>query len=168
MLVCKELEIKEEDFLNNIQSFSGASNRLELIKKTNNSAIYKDFAHSPSKLMATIKAMKYQFKNRQLIACMELHTFSSLNSKFLEQYNGTMQEADQAIVYFSKEAIEHKGLKPINEKNIKESFNKKNLKVFSSSKKLENHLKSINLSDKNLLMMSSGNFNNLNYDEIHE
>jgi len=168
MLVCKELEIKEEDFLNNIQSFSGASNRLELIKKTNNSSIYKDFAHSPSKLMATIKAMKYQFKNRQLIACMELHTFSSLNSKFLEQYNGTMQEADQAIVYFSKEAIEHKGLKPINEKNIKESFNKKNLKVFSSSKKLENHLKSINLSDKNLLMMSSGNFNNLNYDEIHE
>jgi len=168
MLVCKELEIKEEDFLNNIQSFSGASNRLELIKKTNNSSIYKDFAHSPSKLMATIKAMKYQFKNRQLIACMELHTFSSLNSKFLEQYNGTMQEADQAIVYFSKEAIEHKGLKPINEKKIKESFNKKNLKVFSSSKKLENHLKSINLSDKNLLMMSSGNFNNLNYDEIHK
>ena len=168
MLVCKELEIKEEDFLNNIQSFSGASNRLELIKKTNNSSIYKDFAHSPSKLMATIKAMKYQFKNRQLIACMELHTFSSLNSKFLEQYNGTMQEADQAIVYFSKEAIEHKGLKPINEKNIKESFNKKNLKVFSSSKKLENHLKSINLSDKNLLMMSSGNFNNLNYDEIYK
>jgi UDP-N-acetylmuramate: L-alanyl-gamma-D-glutamyl-meso-diaminopimelate ligase len=165
-LVCKELGIKEEKFLDEIQSFTGASNRLELIKESKNSAIYKDFAHSPSKLKATIKAMKYQFKNRELVACMELHTFSSLNTKFLEQYNGCMKEADIAIVYFSETAIKHKGLDLITEDQIKKSFDKKNLLVFSDSTKLKDHLKTINLENRNLLMMSSGNFNKLNYNEI--
>jgi UDP-N-acetylmuramate: L-alanyl-gamma-D-glutamyl-meso-diaminopimelate ligase len=94
MLVCKELGVKEDDFYKHIKSFSGASNRLELITQTKNSAIYKDFAHSPSKLRATINAVKSQFQNRQLIACMELHTFSSLNAKFLQQYKGCMDESD--------------------------------------------------------------------------
>ena len=165
-LVCNELGVTAKEFYQEIQSFIGASNRLEIIKKTENSAIYKDFAHSPSKLKATIKAMKSQFKNRELIACMELHTFSSLNANFLEQYNGCMEEADIAIVYFSKEAIKHKRLTPISENQVKASFRKENLIVFTDSNKLTKHLQSINLENRNLLMMSSGNFNKLDYNEI--
>jgi len=163
MLVCKELGVKKDEFYTQIKSFSGASNRLELITRTNNSAIYKDFAHSPSKLRATINAVKSQFQNRQLVACMELHTFSSLNSEFLQQYNGSMDESDIAIVFFSKEAIKLKGLIPITEEQIKKSFNKENLLIFSDSEKLKNHLQSINLENSNLLMMSSGNFSKLDY-----
>ena len=165
-LVCNELGVTAKEFYQEIQSFIGASNRLEMIKKTENSAIYKDFAHSPSKLKATIKAMKSQFKNRELIACMELHTFSSLNANFLEQYNGCMEEADIAIVYFSKEAIKHKRLTPISENQVKASFRKENLIVFTDSNKLTKYLQSINLENRNLLMMSSGNFNKLDYNEI--
>ena len=166
MLVCKELGVKEDKFYEKIKSFSGASNRLELISQTKNSAIYKDFAHSPSKLRATINAVKSQFQNRQLVACMELHTFSSLNSEFLKQYSGCMDESDIAIVFFSKEAIKHKGLTPITEEQIKISFNKENLLIFNDSEKLKIHLQSINLENKNLLMMSSGNFNKLDFNEI--
>ena len=97
---------------------------------------------------------------------MELHTFSSLNSEFLQQYNGCMDESDIAIVFFSKEAIKHKGLTPITEEQIKISFNKKNLIIFNDSEKLKIHLRSINLENKNLLMMSSGNFNKLDFNEI--
>ena len=112
-IVCNELGISNFDFYQKIASFKGASNRLELIKKTKNSAIYKDFAHSPSKLKATSSAMKKQFSNRKLVACIELHTFSSLNKEFLIQYEGSMNEPDTAIVYFNPEAVEHKKINSI-------------------------------------------------------
>ena len=110
--------------------------------------------------------MKSQFKNRELIACMELHTFSSLNANFLEQYNGCMEEADIAIVYFSKEAIKHKRLTPISENQVKASFRKENLIVFTDSNKLTKHLQSINLENRNLLMMSSGTFEEMKMDSL--
>mgnify|MGYP002012995861 FL=1 len=165
-LVCNELGISSKDFLEQIKTFNGASNRLEKIKDNNNSAIFKDFAHSPSKLKATINAVKKQFKERKLIACMELHTFSSLNKDFLKQYSNSMNEADQAIVFFSLEAIKHKGLEPIKEDEIKSAFNNKELIVISDDIILKNHLKNINLENTNLLLMSSGNFNKMNLDEI--
>ena len=165
-LVCNELGISSKDFLEQIKTFTGASNRLEKIKDNNNSAIFKDFAHSPSKLKATINAVKKQFKERKLIACMELHTFSSLNKDFLKQYSNSMNEADQAIVFFSLEAIKHKGLEPIKEDEIKSAFNNKELIVISDDVILKNHLKNINLENTNLLLMSSGNFNKMNLDEI--
>ena len=165
-LVCNELGISSKDFLEQIKTFTGASNRLEKIKDNHNSAIFKDFAHSPSKLKATINAVKKQFKERKLIACMELHTFSSLNKDFLKQYSNSMNEADQAIVFFSLEAIKHKGLEPIKEDEIKSAFNNKELIVISDDVILKNHLKNINLHNTNLLLMSSGNFNKMNLDEI--
>ena len=165
-LVCNELGISSKDFLEQIKTFNGASNRLEKIKDNNNSAIFKDFAHSPSKLKATINAVKKQFKERKLIACMELHTFSSLNKDFLKQYSNSMNEADQAIVYFSLEAIKHKGLEPIKEEEIKSAFNNKDLIVISDDIKLKTHLKNLNLENSNLLLMSSGNFNKMNLYEI--
>ena len=165
-LVCNELGISSKDFFEQIKTFNGASNRLEKIKDNNNSAIFKDFAHSPSKLKATINAVKKQFKERKLIACMELHTFSSLNKDFLKQYSNSMNEADQAIVFFSLEAIKHKGLEPIKEEEIKSAFNNKDLIVISDDIKLKTHLKNLNLENTNLLLMSSGNFNKMNFDEI--
>jgi UDP-N-acetylmuramate: L-alanyl-gamma-D-glutamyl-meso-diaminopimelate ligase len=160
-LVCNELGVSDEDFYSEIASFKGASNRLELVKKTAISALYKDFAHSPSKLNATSSAMKKQFKDRKLVACMELHTFSSLNEEFLKQYKGSMDEPDIAIIYFSPKAIAHKKLEKITKKQVYNSFGRKDLLVFIDVKELEVHLKSLNWENQNLLMMSSGTFDGI-------
>ena len=166
LLVCKELGVSDKDFLKCIATFKGASNRLELVKKTENSAIYKDFAHSPSKLKATSSSMKEQFKNRELVACMELHTFSSLNEAFLAQYKGCMDKPDTAIVYFSSEAIKHKKLPPITKEQVYNAFEREGLLVFTDSNKLVAYLKTQNWNNKNLLMMSSGNFDRLDINQI--
>jgi len=166
-LVCRELGITSFDFYNKIQTFAGASNRLELIKENKESAIYKDFAHSPSKLKATIHAMKKQFKNRKLIACMELHTFSSLNKEFINEYNDSMKLADQAIVFISDKAIKHKKLDPISEHKIKVAFNQSNITIVKDAIRLSIIINKIEMKKTNLLMMSSGNFDNLDYDKIN-
>ena len=161
LLVCKALGVSEEDFFKQIATFKGASNRLELVKKTSTSAIYKDFAHSPSKLEATSSAVKKQFPKRKLVACMELHTFSSLNEEFLEQYNGSMDKPDTAIVYFSPEAISHKQLAPITKRQVYAAFGREDLVVFTDSNKLAAYLKTQSWENKNLLMMSSGTFDGI-------
>lgn len=161
LLVCKALGVSEEDFFKQIATFKGASNRLELVKKTSTSAIYKDFAHSPSKLEATSSAVKKQFPRRKLVACMELHTFSSLNEEFLAQYNGSMDKPDTAIVYFSPEAILHKQLAPITKQQVHAAFGREDLVVFTDSNKLAAYLKTQSWENKNLLMMSSGTFDGI-------
>ena len=164
--VCLQLGISEDNFYDAIQSFGGASKRLELIKQNADTSIYKDFAHSPSKLKATIHAVKEQFPNRKLIACVELHTFSSLTKEFLKQYKNTMEEADIAIVYFNPHTIEHKKLSPISEIDIKETFGREDLFVFTDSKKIEIFLKNQEWKEKTLLMMSSGNFDGINFSSL--
>lgn len=165
-MVCNELGISNEDFYTSISSFKGAANRLELVKRGVESVIYKDFAHSPSKLKATTKAMKQQFKNRKLVACMELHTFSSLNKEFLEQYKGSMDSADVAIVYFSEKAIAHKKLEPISKQQVLDAFGTKRLVVINNSELLYDYLSSLNWTNKNLLMMSSGTFDGLPMNDL--
>jgi len=161
-LVCNELGVSNANFYKQIANFKGASMRLELVKRTNTSALYKDFAHSPSKLKATSSAMKKQFENRKLVACMELHTFSSLNDEFLAQYQGSMDTPDTAIVYFSPQAIAHKKLEPITKQQVHSAFNREDLLVFTDAKKLEDYLTTLNWNNQNLLMMSSGTFDGLN------
>ena len=165
-LVCKALGIPEEDFFEQIATFKGASNRLELVAETATSAIYKDFAHSPSKLKATSSAMKKQFPKRKLVACMELHTFSSLNDEFLNQYRGCMDEPDTAIVYFNPEAIAHKKLRPITKQQVHAAFGRKDLLVLSDSRKLTDFLKSQDWKNQNLLMMSSANFDGISFKDL--
>ena len=165
-LVCNELGVSDKDFYKQISNFKGASNRLELVKRTATSAIYKDFAHSPSKLKATSSAMKKQFIDRKLVACMELYTFSSLNEAFLQQYKGCMDEPDTAIVYFSPEAIAHKKLEPITKEQVFIAFARENLQVFTSSSELESYLKSLNWENQNLLIMSSGTFNGIDFEGV--
>jgi len=161
-LVCNELGVTNTDFFLQIANFKGASMRLELVKKTASSAVYKDFAHSPSKLKATSSAMKNQFKDRKLVACMELHTFSSLNKEFLQEYKKSMNEADIAIVYFSPKSIAYKKLDSITPNQVLTAFGRKDLLVFTDSKKLEKYLSNLNWKEMNLLMMSSGNFEGIN------
>tara|TARA_B100001250_G_scaffold181543_1_gene156219 strand:+ start:6648 stop:7970 length:1323 start_codon:yes stop_codon:yes gene_type:complete len=165
-LVCNELGISNSDFFDKIATFKGASNRLELVQKSRISSIYKDFAHSPSKLKATVTAMQKQFSNRKLVACMELHTFSSLNKIFLKQYKDCMSDADTAIVYFNPEAIAHKNLEPITKTQVYNGFNRKDLLIFTNSNKLEIYLKSLNWNHQNLLLMSSGNFGSLKINNL--
>ena len=165
-MVCKELGISEDQFYIAISTFKGASKRLELVKQTNNAVMYKDFAHSPSKLKATTSALKQQFPKRELIACMELHTFSSLNKEFLAQYSGSMDAADRALVYFDPKVIEHKKLSPISKEDVIEAFATSNVEVFIESESIIDELKKLDWSGRNLLMMSSGNFNGVNFREL--
>jgi UDP-N-acetylmuramate: L-alanyl-gamma-D-glutamyl-meso-diaminopimelate ligase len=165
-LVCQKLGLTDELFYEAIQSFTGAAKRLELVSKTDTFNFYKDFAHSPSKLKATTQAVKHQFENRRVIACMELHTFSSLNENFLAEYNGSMADADEAIVYFNPHTIAHKKLKEITIDQVLNYFNSPNLKVFTDSLELVNYLKSKSYHQSVLLMMSSGNFDGIDFKEL--
>jgi UDP-N-acetylmuramate: L-alanyl-gamma-D-glutamyl-meso-diaminopimelate ligase len=164
--VCVQLGLSKESFYKSIQTFTGASKRLELVKRTQSNVMYKDFAHSPSKLKATTQALKKQFPDRKLIACMELHTFSSLNKEFLDQYDGAMETADEAYIYYSPETIAHKRLDSISPDEIKKAFNSSNVTVFDNSDNLLTTLKKRDWSDSNLLMMSSGNFNGVDFEEL--
>ena len=166
MLVCERIGVSNEDFLREVGSFTGASKRLELVKKNKNVEIYKDFAHSPSKLKATVSALKEQYPNRKLIAVMELHTFSSLNAEFLLQYNGCMDMADEAIVYFNPHTIAHKGLAEITKDQVFEAFGRRDIKVFTESKDVVAEIKSHKWENTNLLMMSSGNFDGIVFEEL--
>lgn len=165
-LVCNKINISDALFYEAIQSFKGAAKRLELVYKNDVFNFYKDFAHSPSKLKATTNAVKQQFSNRYTVACMELHTFSSLTEEFLNEYNGAMNLADEAIVYFNPHTIAHKKLREINAEQVKNAFNRADLKVFTKSNNLTDYLKSIKWNNKVLLMMSSGNFDGIDFNEL--
>lgn len=166
MLACQEIGISNNDFLKAIQSFLGASKRLELVKENDNVAIYKDFAHSPSKLKATISALKNQFPDRKLVAAMELHTFSSLTSEFLLQYKGAMDMADLPIVYFNPKTIEHKGLQEITKEQVFSAFDREDIIICNKSSEVIDYIRTIKWENTNLLMMSSGNFDGINFDEL--
>lgn len=164
--VCSKLGIDDEKFHNAMQLFRGASKRLELVEKNKYTNIYKDFAHSPSKLKATTQAVKEQFPERHLTACLELHTFSSLTPEFIKEYKGTMKYADTACVYFNPHTIEHKKLPSITEEQIRQAFDRNDVFVYTDSNKLVDDLLKMNWRDKNLLLMSSGNFDGINFSEL--
>lgn len=160
-MVCKQLGIKEVEFLEAIADFDGAANRLEKVAETENAVAFKDFAHSPSKLKATVNAVREQYPDKHLVACMELHTFSSLQANFLPQYRGCIDKADTAFVYFNPEVIEHKHLQPITTEQVKAAFGREDLQIFTDSRKLADKLHSLDYDGKVLLMMSSGNFSGI-------
>ena len=160
------MNIPDSHFYQAISTFTGADRRLELILENNGSYVFRDFAHSPSKLKATVNAVKNQFDEKELIAIMELHTFSSLNANFLKEYSGTMDLADVAIVYYNPEVIVHKKLEPISKEQVRQSFSNLNLMVFCDQKELITKIEEFNLSNCNLLFMSSGNFSGIELKEF--
>jgi UDP-N-acetylmuramate: L-alanyl-gamma-D-glutamyl-meso-diaminopimelate ligase len=161
-LVCEALGINSADFYQYVTTFKGAARRLEVVGKNDNATIFKDFAHSPSKLTATIEAVKAQFPNRQLIACIELHTFSSLNKDFLNEYAGTMNHADKAIVFIDRKTFEQKKIEPYPAEAVKNAFANDNLLFFNEPAELLKYLEALDITNSNLLMMSSGNFGGIN------
>lgn len=163
---CNSLGVTDEQFDEAIQSFGGASKRLELVKATKDCAVYKDFAHAPSKLRATIAAMKGQYPDRRLVACMELHTFSSLTAEFLKQYVGTMDRADVPFVYYSQHALQLKKLPDLDPEQVKASFANERVRVFTDSKQMVEELRKMHWQDANLLMMSSGNFDGIDFKQL--
>lgn len=165
-LACEQLGITTAQFYQYITSFKGAARRLELVGKSNSATVFKDFAHSPSKLQATIHAVKAQFPDRKLIACIELHTFSSLNKDFLAEYAGTMDEADEAIVFIDKKTFEQKKMEPYPAEVVEQAFAKSNLTFFNDPTLLAQALEHTKLSNANLLMMSSGNFGGIDLVEL--
>ncbi len=164
--ICQHMGIDEEDFYEAIASFSGASKRLEKIAESKKAVIFKDFAHSPSKVMATTNAVKQQYPNRKLLACLELHTYSSLDPEFLKEYRKALDSADVAVVYFSPEAVENKKLKPITKEQIFEAFDRRDLIVFTNSEEFQGFLKDQSFEQVVLLLMSSGNYGGLDFQEI--
>ena len=165
MRIGQKIGIEPEDFFKAIQSFTGAGKRLQKVAEKGTFTMFKDFAHSPSKLKATTKAVKEQFVKRHVVACMELHTFSSLKKEFLPHYENAMQAADEAIVYFSHEVVAHKKLDPITKELVAAGFGG-GVTVLNETQEILNFIHSKNWNNSVLLMMSSGNFDGINYEVL--
>jgi UDP-N-acetylmuramate: L-alanyl-gamma-D-glutamyl-meso-diaminopimelate ligase len=166
--VLKRVGITNEQFFEAITSFQGAAGRLEVVKENTLATVYKDFAHAPSKVKATVKAVKEIHPSRELLACVELHTFSSLNKKFLPQYKDSLKNAQVSVVYYNPEKVKAKKLEPLAESDIKSAFANQNIRVFDNTEKLERFLIEQSWKNKNLLMMSSGNFGGIDIGKLSE
>jgi UDP-N-acetylmuramate: L-alanyl-gamma-D-glutamyl-meso-diaminopimelate ligase len=166
--VIKKIGITNQQFFEAMATFEGASGRLEIVKENSATTIYKDFAHAPSKVTATVKAVKEIHPSRDLVACVELHTFSSLNKKFLPQYKDSLKNAQVPVVYFNPEKLSAKKLDPISASDIQSAFGNQKITVFDDAEKLKKFLTEQTWKNKNLLMMSSGNFGGINFKEFSD
>ncbi len=164
--ICQNMGIDEADFYEAIASFKGASKRLEKIAESSNKVAYKDFAHSPSKVAATTKAVKEQYPDRTLVACLELHTYSSLNAEFLKEYEGALDYADVAVVFYSPDAVKIKQLEEVTYEQIAKAFKRDNLVIYTNPVEFKQFLFSADLNDSALLLMSSGNYGGLDFEEV--
>ena len=164
--ICQNMGVDEADFYEAIATFKGASKRLEKIAESKTKVAYKDFAHSPSKVAATTKAVKEQYPSRTLIACLELHTYSSLNAEFLKEYQGALEFADVAVVFYSPDAVKIKQLDEVSYDQIAKAFNREDLIIYTNPKDFKDYLFNINFENSALLLMSSGNYGGLNFDEV--
>ena len=164
--ICQHMGIDEEDFYEAIASFKGASKRLEKIAENTQTVIFKDFAHSPSKVKATTEAVKKQYENREVIACLELHTYSSLNAEFLSEYKGALDQADKAVVFYSPHAVKIKQLDEVTTAQIGAAFGREDLMMFTNPAEFKTFLFSQNLEQTAVVLMSSGNYGGLDFEEV--
>ncbi len=165
-MVLKRIGITDEQFYEAIQTFQGAALRLEVVKEGDSTTIYRDFAHAPSKVEASTKAVKDLHQQRQIVTCLELHTFSSLNKSFIEQYQGALNESDMPIIYYNPEVSEQKNLETLSGQDIKSAFSRDDVRIFNNVDELEECLQSIEWQAKDLLFMSSGNLGGLNINQL--
>ena len=164
--ICQHMGIDEDDFYEAVSTFKGASKRLEKIAESESSVAFKDFAHSPSKVKATTNAVKEQYQNMELVACLELHTYSSLNAEFLKEYKGALDGADVAVVFYSPHAVEIKKLEEVTHEQITTAFQCKDLIIYTNPDDFKQFIFSQNFDNKALLLMSSGNYGGLDFAEV--
>ena len=164
--ICQHMGIDEEDFYEAIASFTGASKRLEKIAENSQTVIFKDFAHSPSKVKATTEAVKKQYAQREVIACLELHTYSSLNAEFLSEYKGALDLADKAVVFYSPHAVKIKQLDEVTTAQIGAAFGREDLIIFTNPSEFKAFLFGQNLEQTAVILMSSGNYGGLDFEEV--
>ncbi|WGH75404.1 Mur ligase family protein [Tenacibaculum tangerinum] len=164
--ICQHMGVDEDAFYEAIASFKGASKRLEKIAENSSSVVFKDFAHSPSKVAATTVAVKNQYSNRRLLTCLELHTYSSLNADFLSEYKGALDKADIAVVFYSPHAVKIKQLEAVSKAQIAEAFEHDDLIIYTNPQEFKEFLFSQHLENTVLLLMSSGNYGGLDFDEV--
>lgn len=168
--ICQNMGVDEADFYEAIATFRGASKRLEKIAENTHSVAYKDFAHSPSKVMATTRAVKQQYPDRKLVACLELHTYSSLNPEFLKEYRGALDAADEALVFYSPDALAIKRMAPISASQIAEAFLREDLLVYTDPEAFRSYLFGLDMQSQSiaLLLMSSGNYGGLKFEDVRD
>lgn len=166
--ICQNMGVDEEDFYEAIATFKGASKRLEKIASGNTSIAYKDFAHAPSKVSATTRAVKEQYPDRKLIACLELHTYSSFNPEFLKEYNGALDAADEAIIFYLPESVAIKKLKEVSPEQISLAFQRDDLKVFTDAVSFHEFLENQEYKNTTLLLMSSGNYGGFDLNKLQK
>ncbi len=166
--ICQHMGVDEADFYEAILSFKGANKRLEKIAESSSTVVFKDFAHSPSKVEATTKAVKDQYDNRTVLACLELHTYSSLNADFLKEYKGALNSADTAVVFYSPHAVEIKRLVKISEEQIRDAFERENLIIFTNPEAFKTYLFNQKFENTAVLLMSSGNYGGLDFNKFKE
>ncbi|MFC4634944.1 UDP-N-acetylmuramate--L-alanine ligase [Dokdonia ponticola] len=164
--ICQHMGVVEEDFYEAIATFKGASKRLEKIAESTTNVAYKDFAHSPSKVSATTNAVKEQYPDRTLVACLELHTYSSLNAEFLSEYQGALDAADVAVVFYSPHAVEIKKLEKVTEEQIANAFQRDDLIIYTDPAQFKDYLFGQKFENTALLLMSSGNYGGLDFEEV--
>ncbi|MFT4576388.1 MAG: UDP-N-acetylmuramate: L-alanyl-gamma-D-glutamyl-meso-diaminopimelate ligase [Polaribacter sp.] len=166
--ICQHMGIDEDDFYEAIATFKGASKRLEKIVETPSTVIFKDFAHSPSKVEATTNAIKKQYSERTVLACLELHTYSSLNAEFLKEYNGALDAADKAVVFYSPHAVEIKKLETVSKEQIAKAFERDDLIIYTNPVEFKEFLFSQSFENTAVVLMSSGDYGGLDFDEVKE
>ena len=164
--ICQNMGVDEDDFYEAIATFKGASKRLEKIAESKSSVAYKDFAHSPSKVSATTKAVKEQYPDRKLIACLELHTYSSFNPEFLKEYQNALDAADEAVVFYLPESVAIKKLAPVSPEQISQAFKREDLRIFTKADAFHKYIFDQEYSNSVLLLMSSGNYGGLDLKEV--
>ena len=164
--VCQHLGIDEADFYEAIAHFRGAAKRLEKIAEGPTSVAYRDFAHAPSKVRATVQAVKEQYPDKMVTACLELHTYSSLNVSFLDAYRGTLDAADTAVVFYSPEAVKIKQLQALSTEQIAEAFGRDDVVVFTDAGSFREFLFSRHFENAVLLLMSSGDYGGLDAGKV--
>ena len=164
--VCKTLNVDEEFSLRALNDFRGAAKRMQVLAENDDCTIILDFAHAPSKVRATVDAAREKFPNRRLVACLELHTFSSLNKDFISEYKNTLHRADEKIIFFNAHTFQLKNMPPLNANFVKRSFDEKDLQVITNTENLMNLLMNKTWQNSVLLLMSSGNFGGMDMKQL--
>jgi len=164
--ICQQMGVDENDFYEAIATFKGASKRMEKIAQGTTGVAFKDFAHSPSKVRATARALKEQYPNKRILACLELHTYSSLNVQFLGEYKGALDGVDEAVVFYSPDAVKIKRLDEVSKEQILEAFQRTDLQVFTEPKAFREFLFGQDFTETALLLMSSGNYGGLDFNGV--